>query len=140
MGLVAATTPRVRIDRWLWAARFFKTRSLAAEAIQAGHIQINGARAKASKEVGPGDVLDIASGTQRWTVTVRDTEARRGTATRAQELYEELPESRERRERRRAEQRFAPVPGADLGARPTKRDRRRIDRVRRGNEPPVGGL
>lgn len=140
MDAVASTNPRVRIDRWLWAARFFKTRSQAAEAIHAGHIQINGIRAKAAKDVGPEDVLDITHGTQHWTVVVRDTEERRGTAVRAQELYEEVPESRERRERQRAEHRFAPVPGADLGTRPTKRDRRRIDRVRRGTEPPAGSL
>ncbi len=130
----------MRIDRWLWAARFFKTRSLAADAIQAGHIQINEARAKPAKEVGPGDLVDVRVGDQHWTVMVRDVEERRGTATRARELYEETPESLERRERQRAERRLAPVPGADLGARPTKRDRRRIDQARRGLEHPRGGL
>ena len=130
---------RVRIDRWLWAARFFKTRSLAAEAIQAGHVEINQARAKAAKDVGPGDVIDLTAGEQRWTVVVRDVEERRGPATRARELYEETTESRARRERQRAERRLAPVPGADMGARPTKRDRRRIDRVRRGFESPGDG-
>jgi ribosome-associated heat shock protein Hsp15 len=124
----------VRIDRWLWAARFFKTRSLAAEAIQAGHVEINQARVKAAKDVGPGDVIDLTAGEQRWTVVVRDVEERRGPATRARELYDETPESLARRERQRAERRLAPVPGADMGARPTKRDRRRIDRARRGFE------
>jgi ribosome-associated heat shock protein Hsp15 len=127
----------VRVDRWLWAARFFKTRSLAAEAIQAGHVEINQARAKAAKEVGRGDVIELAVGDQRWCVVVRDVEERRGTATRARELYEETPESIARRERQRAERRLAPVPGADMGARPTKRDRRRLDRVRHGPEPPA---
>ena len=136
---MASSGDRVRIDRWLWAARFFKTRTLAAEAIQAGHVEINQARAKAAKDVGPGDVVDVTVGEQRFTVTVRDVEERRGTATRARELYEETPESLARRERQRSERRLAPVPGADLGARPTKRDRRRIDRVRRGHEgPPTG--
>jgi ribosome-associated heat shock protein Hsp15 len=130
----------VRIDRWLWAARFFKTRSLAADAIQAGHIQINQARAKAAKEVGPGDVVDLTVAGQHWTVVVRDVEERRGTVTRARELYEETAESLERRAQQRAERRSAPVPGADLGARPTKRDRRRIDRVRRGSDVPRDGL
>ena len=125
---------RVRIDRWLWAARFFKTRTLAAEAIHAGHVEINRVRAKAAKDVGPGDVVDVTVGDQQFTVTVRDVEERRGTAVRARELYEETPESVARRERQRSERRMAPVPGADLGARPTKRDRRRIDRVRRDHE------
>ena len=137
---MALSGSRVRIDRWLWAARFFKTRSLASDAIQAGHIQVNQARAKPAKEVGPEDVIDVAVGDQHWTVVVRDVEERRGTATRARELYEETPESLERRELQRAERRIAPVPGADLGARPTKRDRRRIDQTRRGFEPPRGGL
>jgi ribosome-associated heat shock protein Hsp15 len=137
---VAVSGSRVRIDRWLWAARFFKTRSLAADAIQAGHIQINDARAKAAKEVGPGDRVDVTVGDQRWTVMVRDVEERRGTATRAQELYEETSESQERRQRQRSERRLAPVPGGDLGARPTKRDRRRIDQARRGLEYPRDGL
>jgi ribosome-associated heat shock protein Hsp15 len=129
----------VRIDRWLWAARFFKTRSLAADAIQAGHVEINQARAKASKEVGPGDTVQITIGDQRFVVVVRDVEERRGTATRARELYEESKESLARRERQRAERRLAPVPGADLGGRPTKRDRRQIERVRRGRTPPHDG-
>jgi len=130
----------VRIDRWLWAARFFKTRSLAAAAIQAGHVEINHVRAKAAKDVGRGDVIELTAGEQRWTVVVRDVEERRGPASRARELYEETPESLARREGQRAERRLAPVPGADLGARPTKRDRRRIDRVRRGSESPRDGL
>jgi ribosome-associated heat shock protein Hsp15 len=139
MGAVSPSPARVRIDRWLWAARFFKTRSLAAEAIQAGHVEVNHVRAKAAKEVGPGDVVELTVGEQRWCVMVRDVEERRGPATRARELYDETPESFARRERQRAERRLAPVPGADLGARPTKRDRRRIDRVRRGSEGPRGG-
>ena len=140
MARVSALPPRVRIDRWLWAARFFKTRSLAAEAIQAGHVQINHARAKAAKEIGPGDVIELTAGEQRWTVVVRDVEERRGPATRARELYEETPESLARRERQRAARRLAPVPGADLGTRPTKRDRRQIDRVRRRSASSRDGL
>jgi ribosome-associated heat shock protein Hsp15 len=139
MACVSASPLRVRIDRWLWAARFFKTRSLAAEAIQAGHVQINHVRTKSAKEVGPGDVVELTVGEQRFTVVVRDVEERRGTATRARELYDETPESIARRERQRAERRATPVPGADLGARPTKRDRRRIDRVRRGSGRRPGG-
>jgi ribosome-associated heat shock protein Hsp15 len=133
---MAPNQGHVRIDRWLWAARFFKTRSLAAEAIQAGHVQVNRTRAKSAKEVGPGDVVDLTVHDYHWTVVVRDIEERRGTATRAQELYEETPESAARRAHQRAEYTLAPVPGADRGARPTKRDRRRIEQVRRGFDAP----
>jgi ribosome-associated heat shock protein Hsp15 len=135
-GRMGGSAGRVRIDRWLWAARFFKTRSQAAEAIHAGHVEINRMRAKAAKDVGRDDIVDVTVGEHRFTVVVRDVEERRGTAARARELYEETPESQARRERHRRERRLAPVPGADLGARPTKRDRRRIDRVRRGHEGP----
>ena len=136
MGSVEDSASRVRIDRWLWAARFFKTRSLASDAISAGHVEINHARAKASKEVGSGDTVQVTVGDQRFTVVVRDVEQRRGSATRARELYEETQESVTRRERQRSERRLAPVPGADLGARPTKRDRRQIERVRRAQRSP----
>ncbi|HWH15522.1 MAG TPA: RNA-binding S4 domain-containing protein, partial [Miltoncostaeaceae bacterium] len=116
---------RVRLDRWLWAARFFKTRSLAAEAVQGGRVDVNGTRAKPSKELRVGDRVDLTIGSVAWTVDVRGLSDRRGPAPEAQRLYEETDESRERRERHAAQRRLAPAPGADLGARPTKRDRRR---------------
>jgi ribosome-associated heat shock protein Hsp15 len=139
MGTMPDSGSRVRIDRWLWAARFFKTRSIASDAISAGHVEINQARAKPSKEVGPGDTVQVTVGDQRFTVVVRDVDSRRGSATRARELYDETPESMARRERLRAERRLAPVPGADLGTRPTKRDRRQIERARRGQSPSRDG-
>lgn len=123
---------RVRIDKWLWAARFFKTRSDATEAVAGGHVQVNGVRVKASKDVGAGDRLLIRRGAVEWTVDVRGVAERRGPAKVAAELYEELPESREARERQAAERRLAKPLGADLGSRPTKQARRRIEALRRG--------
>jgi ribosome-associated heat shock protein Hsp15 len=121
---------KVRIDRWLWAARFVKTRSLAAEAINGGRVDVNGVRAKPSKEVGAGDTVEVTIGQSRWTVTVLGVSERRGPASEAQLLYEESEESRERRAREAAQRRMAAPLGAELGARPTKRDRRRIEALR----------
>jgi len=129
---------RVRLDKWLWAARFFKTRGLAAEAIQGGRVHVGGVRAKAAREVRPGDTLEITAGQTAWTVVVRAVSARRGPASEAALLYEETAESRERRERRAAERRAAPVPGAEFQGRPTKRDRRRIAAIRASLDPRAG--
>ena len=122
---------RVRIDKWLWAARFFKSRSLATDAVNGGLAQLNGARVKPSRDVAPGDELEITIGQTRRTVIVRGVSDRRGPAKEAVKLYEETPESIAARELA-AEQRrlMSPPPGADLGMRPTKRDRRRLDSVR----------
>ncbi len=120
---------RVRVDRWLWAARFYKTRSLASEAIQGGRVRVNGVRAKPAKEVGAGDQVETRIGELTWTVVVRDVREKRGSAAQAALLFEETPESRERRELHLAQRRLAPVPGAEAG-RPTKRDRRRIESLR----------
>ncbi len=120
---------RVRVDRWLWAARFYKTRSLASEAIQGGRVRVNGVRAKPAREVGAGDQVETMIGELTWTVVVRDVREKRGSAAQAALLFEETPESRERRELHLAERRLAPVPGAE-GGRPTKRDRRRIESLR----------
>lgn len=129
---------RVRVDKWLWAARFFKTRSLATEAITGGRVEINGARAKASKEVRVGDRVDLTIGPVAWTVEVRALADKRGPASVAQTLYEETAESRERRERLAQQRRLAPAPGTDLHGRPTKRDRRQIDSLRRRTPPDSG--
>jgi ribosome-associated heat shock protein Hsp15 len=123
---------RVRVDKWLWAARFFKTRGAATEAVLGGHVQVNGARVKPAKELAVGDRLQITRAQQRWTVVVTRLADRRGPATVATALYEETPESAAERERRRDERRLARPLGADLAARPTKRDRRRLDALRRG--------
>ncbi|HET8969803.1 MAG TPA: RNA-binding S4 domain-containing protein [Candidatus Nanopelagicales bacterium] len=124
-----AATP-VRVDRWLWAARFAKTRTQALEAVVAGHVERDGVTLKPSRVVAPGDRLQITVGQQRFLVDVLATAARRGSAEQARALYAETPESRAERERVAALHRLAAPPGADLGRRPTKRDRRRIDQAR----------
>lgn len=121
---------RVRIDKWLWAARFFKTRSAATEAVNGGRVHVNDARAKPAKEVVVGDTIGLTVGAIPWTVVVTGIADKRGSASVAATLYAETPQSRAERERRNADRRFARPVGADLGARPTKRDRRRIDDVR----------
>jgi ribosome-associated heat shock protein Hsp15 len=120
----------VRIDRWLWAARLVKTRALAAEAVRGGRVDVNGRAAKPSKEVGPGDRVEITVGQVRREVVVRDVAERRGPASEAALLYEETAESVAARERLAAERKAAAAAGGDLGARPTKRDRRRYEKAR----------
>ncbi len=117
---------RQRIDKWLWAARFFKTRGLATEAIHAGHIRLNGSAVKPAREVRPGDTLDIATGNVRWAIVVRGVNEQRRPASEAQQLYEESAESKVRRETLKENFRLAPVPGSDLRGRPTKKARRQI--------------
>lgn len=122
---------RVRIDKWLWAARFFKSRSLAADAVNGGLARLNGARVKPSKEVAVDDGLQITIGQTRRVVVVRGLSERRGPAKEAVKLYEETPESIAARELAAEQRRLqSPPPGADLGMRPTKRDRRRLDDAR----------
>lgn len=122
---------QVRLDKWLWAARFFKTRRAATDAVSGGRVHLNEARVKPAKEIRPGDLLEIRVGQLEWTVAVRDVSDRRGSATVAATLYEETTESRVRREQRTAELRLARPLGADLGGRPTKQDRRRLEALRR---------
>jgi ribosome-associated heat shock protein Hsp15 len=131
MDEVAASdaSPPVRVDKWLWVARLVKTRSLAVEAVKGGRVHVNGHAAKPSKEVRQGDRLEITVGRTRWSVVVRGTAERRGSASAAAPLYEETLESKEARERQAAEMRLAWSSGADLGARPTKRDRRRYEKT-----------
>jgi ribosome-associated heat shock protein Hsp15 len=123
---------RVRIDKWLWAARFFKTRTAATEAVAGGHVKVNGERAKPSREVVVGDRVEVRTSTERWAVDVRALADRRGAAAAARALYEETPESAAAREQRRLESKANRPLGVDLGGRPTKRDRRRLDALRRG--------
>jgi ribosome-associated heat shock protein Hsp15 len=125
---------RVRIDKWLWAARFFKTRSAATEAVLGGHVHVGGERVKPAKEIRVGDTVEIRRGELRWTVAVTGVADRRGSATVAATLYEETPESLAARERERLERRLTRPLGADLGARPTKQARRRIEALRRGEQ------
>lgn len=119
---------RVRLDKWLWAARFFKHRSLATEAVDGGKVQLNGIRVKPAKDVKAGDRVDIQIADSHYTVIVRGIAEKRGSATLAQGLYEETPESIAAREAGREARRLAATPGADLHGRPTKRDRRQIGR------------
>jgi len=125
---------QVRIDKWLWAARFFKTRSGATDAVLGGRVQVNGARVKPSKEIKRTDVVDIQAGIVRFTVVVSALADKRGPASVAATLYDETRESRALREQRAAERRLSVPLGADLGARPTKRDRRRLEALRRAEQ------
>jgi len=130
---------KCRIDKWLWAARFFKTRSAATDAVLGGRVQVNGARVKPSKEIKREDVIDLqAAATVRFTVVVDALADKRGPASVAATLYHETEESRTLREQRARERRLAVPLGADLGARPTKRDRRRLEALRRAQrrDPP----
>lgn len=124
---------KVRLDKWLWAARFFKTRALATEAVQGGRVHVNGQRVKPARDVREGDEVQITRpGASPTTVLVRAISDRRGPASEAQKLYEETAESAEAREKDRLMRKLAPAPpGAELGARPTKRDRRRFEDARR---------
>ena len=117
-----------RLDKWLWAARFFKHRTAATEAVDGGKVKLNGVAVKPARDVKAGDRLDITIGEESRTVLVRGIADKRGSATVAQMLYEETAESIEARERARELRKFAATPGADLHGRPTKRDRRRMDR------------
>ena len=121
----------VRIDKWLWAARFFKTRGLAAAAVAGGRAHLNGERVKPSKEVRLADTIEVRVGHAQWTVVVTGLSDKRGPASVAAGLYEETAESRAQREQRALERRLSRPPGADLGARPTKQDRRRMEQLRR---------
>ncbi|MGE5332485.1 MAG: RNA-binding S4 domain-containing protein [Nitrospirota bacterium] len=126
-----STLVSLRIDKWLWCARFYKTRSLAAEEIAKGRISVNGLAAKASREVRPGDTVVLRQGPMQRIVVVRALSGMRGPAPVAQQLYEETAESIALREKAQELRRLAPEPAAALHeGRPTKRDRRDIDRAR----------
>jgi ribosome-associated heat shock protein Hsp15 len=115
----------MRIDKWLWTARLFKTRALAAQAVKGGRVQVNGVAVEPGREVGPGDELELSLGPVRRTVIVRGAAERRVSAAEVANLYDETAESVAERERHAELRRLAgPV---DLGGRPTKRDRRRFD-------------
>jgi ribosome-associated heat shock protein Hsp15 len=125
------TTGRVRIDKWLWAARFFKTRSLAAEAIGAGKVEVNDERVKAAKMIQLGDSISVRLGPYLHLVHVRGLSERRGPASVAATLYEETAESVAARAKLAEQLRMAPAAFVyEEKGRPTKRDRREIDRFR----------
>ena len=122
-------TDRLRIDKWLWAARFFKTRGLATQAIDGGHVKLNGLRCKPSSQIRPGDRIELKKHESTFELTVMALSSKRGPASEAQQLYEEHPESIARRERGAQERRLAGR--VELkGERPTKRERRKMDRWR----------
>jgi ribosome-associated heat shock protein Hsp15 len=121
---------RVRLDKWLWAARFFKTRGLAAEDIGRGRVSVNGQVAKASRELKPGDLLQWRQGPVQRTVKVLGLSHLRGPAPQAQALYEETPESIDARVKAAEARRLGAEPAASIEqGRPTKRDRRDITRT-----------
>ncbi|MGH2839469.1 MAG: RNA-binding S4 domain-containing protein [Solirubrobacteraceae bacterium] len=126
----------MRIDKWLWVARFFKTRGLAAEAVKGGRVHVDGQPVKPSKEIAAGDRLEITTGQVRRYVVVLGSAPRRGPASEAALLYEETPESVAARERQVAERRLSAPPVFDRGGRPTKRDRRRLEADRRARRGP----
>ena len=118
----------MRLDKWLWAARFFKTRTLATDAINGGKVQVNGARVKAAREIKIGERLEISNSEVRWEVSVKALSDKRGPAPEARLLYEESPESIKAREDQRDNRKLQVDPAADLHGRPTKRDRRHLNR------------
>lgn len=120
----------MRIDKWLWAARFFKTRSLAQQAVEGGRVKHAGERVKPSKDVRVGDRVAIQIGQQSWEITVDALSEQRRSAPEARKLYTESEESRLRREEQSAMRKLAVDPSADRVGRPTKRERRVLDRFR----------
>ncbi len=125
---------KVRLDKWLWAARFFKTRSLAADEVAKGRVQVNDQPAKPAREVKLGDRIAIRREAITLTVLVLGLSQVRGPAPVARQLYEETPESQAARERHAEMRRLAPEPAHTLPlGRPTKRDRRNLERLRRSD-------
>ncbi|QEC49705.1 RNA-binding S4 domain-containing protein [Baekduia soli] len=122
----------LRVDKWLWVARLVKTRALGAEAVRGGRVQVNGRAIKPSKDVRPGDRLQITTGPVRRDVEVLGIAPRRGPASEAALLYRETAESAAAREEYAAQRRLGHELAAERGGRPTKRDRRRYEQSRRG--------
>lgn len=122
----------VRIDKWLWAARFYRTRSLAQQAVEGGRVKLNGERVKPAREVKPGDALELRIGEYEWLLTVTALAERRGSAELARGLYRESEESHARRQQLAQALRLMPDPSLGIKGRPTKRERRALERWRRG--------
>ena len=120
------TEEKVRVDKWLWAARFFKTRSLASKAVSGGHVHLNGSRIKPSRAVQVGETLQIRRGVEEFTVDILGLSNRRGPATMARTLYEETEESIALREAAREQRRLVRAPASRPEGKPGKRDRRKI--------------
>ena len=120
----------VRVDKWLWAARFFKTRSAAQQAVEGGKVKLNGERVKPAKDVRVDDELTIGIGAYEWTVRVVQLSDKRGPATVARTLYAEDEASRLQREEQIALRKLAAEPAQERHGRPTKRERRQLERWR----------
>ena len=119
----------VRIDKWLWAARFFKTRSLATDAVDTGRVRLDGDRIKPARAVKLGDKLSIDNGSDAWEVVVLGISDKRGAAPVARELYEETEASMTKRENESQARRLFPEPASTIKGRPTKRDRRQLGKA-----------
>jgi ribosome-associated heat shock protein Hsp15 len=124
----------VRLDKWLWAARFFKTRSIAREAVSGGKVHLNGNRAKPSRSVSIGDELRIQRGEEEYTITIADVSTSRGPATIARTLYDESEENRVKREQLAEDRRMAREKDAGRERRPDKRQRRKLIRFKNNFE------
>lgn len=118
----------VRIDKWLWAARFFKTRSMATDAVDAGKVRLNGDRVKPARNVKTGDTLDIDNGATEWEVVVQGLSDKRGSASVAQTLYAETEQSAAERQKKAEQRKLFREPSEAIKGRPTKRDRRQLDK------------
>lgn len=118
----------IRIDKWLWAARFFKTRSMATDAVDSGKVKLNEDRVKPARSVKNGDTLSIDNGATEWEVVVTGLADKRGSATIAQGLYKETEASITKRQAAAEDRRFFREPSSAIKGRPTKRDRRLIDK------------
>lgn len=126
--MAGQVSDKVRLDKWLWAARFFKTRALATEAINGGHVHLNGARPKPARPVQEGDELVIRKGQEEFQITVLALSGKRGPASVAQQLYEEHEESRQRREEQHEQRRLQAAAMPRPAKRPDKKGRRKIIR------------
>ena len=126
--VAGAVGERVRLDKWLWAARFFKTRALAADAVTGGKVHVDGRRVKPAHSMRLGEALRIQRGPEECSVVVRTLSDRRGPAQQAMLLYDETTESRQRREQLREQRRLQTIDAPQSATRPTKQDRRRIVR------------
>lgn len=123
---------KLRIDKWLWAARFFKTRRLASDAVSGGKVHVNGQRAKPSKDIHIGDELNISKAGYQWDVTIRGLNAQRRPASEAVELYKESEDSQKRRQEALALNKdiYASTPQSE---RPNKKQRRQIHRFKKAD-------
>ncbi|MDB5875531.1 MAG: heat shock protein Hsp15 [Ramlibacter sp.] len=124
---------KLRIDKWLWTARFYKTRTLASEEVVKGRVQVNGQEVKPAREVKAGDTVSVRQGQVTRTVIVKGLSGMRGPATAAQLLYQETAESIKAREQAAEQRKYAPEPAHSIEqGRPTKRGRRELDDAQRG--------